>query len=50
MIIVQTIAMRWMLRRARWADFKLIVLPMDACGPFFNGLRKRHRRCWQQDL
>ena len=24
MIIVQTIAMRWMLRRARWADFKLI--------------------------
>ena len=31
MIIVQTIAMRWMLRRARWADFKLIVSPMDAC-------------------
>jgi heme/copper-type cytochrome/quinol oxidase subunit 2 len=29
MIIVQTIAMRWMLRRARWADFKLIVSPMD---------------------
>jgi hypothetical protein len=29
MIIVQTIAMRWMLRRARGADFKLIVSPMD---------------------
>ena len=29
MIIVQSIAMRWMLRRARWADFKLIVSPMD---------------------
>jgi hypothetical protein len=29
MIIVQTIAMRWMLRRARWADFKLIVSAMD---------------------
>ena len=28
-IIVQTIAMRWMLRRARWPDFKLVVSPMD---------------------
>jgi hypothetical protein len=27
-IILQTMAMRWMLRRARWADFKLIASPM----------------------
>ncbi len=29
-IILQTTAMRWMLRRARWADFKLIASPLEA--------------------
>jgi hypothetical protein len=29
-IILQTIAMRWMLRRARWADFKLTASSLDA--------------------
>lgn len=29
MIILQTTAMRWMLRRARWADFKLVASSLE---------------------
>jgi hypothetical protein len=29
-IALQTAAMRWMLRRARWADFKLVVLAPES--------------------
>ncbi|HUL47559.1 MAG TPA: hypothetical protein VLV25_10715 [Steroidobacteraceae bacterium] len=32
-IIIQTIAMRWMLRRARWAEFQLIPWPVGAPPP-----------------
>lgn len=28
-VAIQVIAMRWMLRKARWADFRLALLPAD---------------------
>jgi heme/copper-type cytochrome/quinol oxidase subunit 2 len=28
-VAIQVVAMRWMLRSARWADFRLAVLPPD---------------------
>lgn len=28
-VAIQVVAMRWMLRKARWADFRLAVLPPD---------------------